>query len=140
MSYATLQDLIDRFGQDEIRLVSDRAEPPAGEIDQDVVARALADASQLIDGYLGSRYTLPIEEVPALLGQLACDIARYLLHDDMPTDAVTQRYKDAIAHLGRIAAGTVVLQVQGIASPETNSEVLYDAPGRIFDRQTLEGF
>ena len=140
MNDATQQDMIDRFSEDEIRRLSDRAEPPAGEIDAAVVARALTDASLLIDGYLSGRYQLPIISPPALLGQLACDIARYHLHDDMPTDAVTQRHKDALAHLKLISDGKIKLQVAGIQTPESAADVRLEAPGQKFSRKTLGGF
>lgn len=140
MSYATLQDLIDRFSEDEIIRLSDRADVPTGEVDAAVVAQALDDASDLIDGYLAGRYRLPMEEAPALLGQICSDIARYKLYRDMPTETVAQRNKDALSHLKMIAEGKVVLQVAGIETPDSGGEVLFDAPDPVFSRDSLKGF
>src|SRR5690606_6605607 len=40
--------------------LTDRAEVATGEIDQDVVDRALADTDAMIDGYIAARYALPL--------------------------------------------------------------------------------
>jgi len=54
MSYCTLQDLRDRYGDDEIIQLTDRAN--IGTIDQTVVDRAIADADGEIDGFVGPRW------------------------------------------------------------------------------------
>ena len=58
MPYATPLDLEQRFGAAELIQQTDLS--GAGEYNADTVARALEDASALIDGYLASRYPLPI--------------------------------------------------------------------------------
>lgn len=139
--YATQQDLEERFGTQELIELTDRADPPAGAIDATVVARALADADAVIDGYVGARYDLPLPSTPALLANLAADIARFKLHDEAPPEAVENRYKDALALLRDIAAGRARLDIAGAepaASDAGAPEV--SAPDRIFSRDTLEGF
>ena len=71
MTYASQQDLIDRFGETELKQLTDRDLDDA--IDAVVVEQALADADKTIDAYIGRRYDLPLASTPALLIGLACD-------------------------------------------------------------------
>ena len=139
MTYATQADMISRFDQKEIVELSDRAN--VGVLDVSVLAGKLADADSEINAYLQGRYTLPLATVPTVLVRIACDIARYHLYDNRATEAVTQRYKDAIAFLRGVAKGDIQLgvdagnQVQAVSSaPE------FDSPGRLFTRDTLADF
>lgn len=109
MTYASQQNLIDRFGEDELIQLTDRTGTDS--IDAAVVGRALADADAEINGYLSTRYTLPLSPVPDVLEKLACDIARYRLHDENPKEAIVKRYDDAIRFLKDVAAGKVTLGV-----------------------------
>ena len=139
--YATQQDLIDRFGQEELVELTDRADPPAGLVDATVVARALADADAVIDGYVGARYDLPLASTPALLANLAADIARYKLYDEAPPEAVENRHKNALAMLRDIAAGRAKLDIAGEEpAGSTAGEPQIDAPDRLFTRDTMGGF
>lgn len=108
-TYASLQDLIARFGADEVIRHLDRDRD--GVADPDTVSQILADVSALIDGYLAGRYRLPLAGAGALLTGLACDLARaaYLgasLAVDGPEAAAA---KAARATLRDIADGRVVL-------------------------------
>jgi phage gp36-like protein len=139
MTYATEQDLIDRYGEEELIQLTDRAN--VGAIDSAVLARAIADADAEIEGYLVGRYALPLASVPPLLARLACDIARYHLYDDAPLEQVRTRYEDARAHLKGIANGTVQLGLPASAgaAPVSGSPEV-DAPDRVFSRDTLERY
>jgi phage gp36-like protein len=120
MTYAVQQDLIDRFGNQEVLELSDRSN--TGSIDATVVSRALTDADAEINGYLDGRYTLPLTTVPTVIVRLAADIARYYLYDDRVTDAVKARYNDAVGYLQSVAKGIVSLgldasNAQAVPSP-----------------------
>lgn len=141
MTYATQQDLVDRYGETEIIQLSDRAN--TGAIDVAVVAAKLADADAEIDGYLVGRYTLPLVPVPGSLPRIACDIARYHLYDDRATEQVTARYKDVIRFLELLAKGTVSLgpgtDGDG-ATPTVGGLPEYCAPAPIWNRTSLKDF
>lgn len=130
MPYALPADLIARFGAAELIQQTDLS--GAGEYNADTVARALEDASALIDGYLASRYSLPVAAVPALLVTLCCDLARYALYVDAVPDVVKDRRDQAVASLRDIAAGRVRLDVGAgsavDAAPSGLAEVVQ--PGR----------
>lgn len=113
MIYATLEDLIDRFGEDEI---ADRSDHDSGQVlDASVVMKSLEDAFAEIDGYLAAKYSLPLENLtnievktPSLLTRIACDIAFYRL-SLVTNDDINKRYDDAVASLRRLSEGKVVL-------------------------------
>lgn len=107
MSYATQQNMIDRFGEQELIELTDHAN--AGSINVTVLGQALADADAEINAYLVSRYTLPLASVPPVLVKFAADVARYQLYDTRATEQVKARYDDAIKFLKLLASGAVSL-------------------------------
>lgn len=138
MTYATQQDMVERFGEQELIQLTDR-DGTAGAIVTAVLDRALEDADAEIDGYLAAGgYTLPLASVPPILSRIGADITRYHLYDDAATEEVRRRYDRAVALLEAIAKGTVSLGAgdpQGSAgSPETV------APTRVFTRDDLADF
>lgn len=138
MTYATQQDLVDRYGEEELIQLTDRDAVAA--IDADVVAKALSDADEVIDGYIGSRVSLPLASVPAVLVRVASDIARYFLHSDAPTEQVRTAYKDAIAWLKDVAAGRVSLGDNGTASAPAGETIEIIGDDRIFSRSRMRDF
>lgn len=138
MAYATLQNLIDRYGEATILAVADRDRD--GVADAAVVAGALADASDTIDSYVVVRYRLPFATPPPILTRQACTLAFAALHGDMPTEGAKTDAEKAIAWLKDIAAGRAQLVGVDAAEPaaETN-QVLHVAPGRIFTSDSLRG-
>ena len=115
--YATEQDLVARFGAEIGNLKLMVSNP-------DFVKDAIQDATEEINGHIGDRYPLPLPNVPSNLKRMACDIARYRLYFDQPTEEVRKRYEDAIAFLKRVADNKAHLQIQ---LPETN-EIVDDQP------------
>ncbi|MEG2434651.1 MAG: DUF1320 domain-containing protein [Acinetobacter sp.] len=115
--YATEQDLVARFGAEIGNLKLMVSNP-------DFVKDAIQDATEEINGHIGERYPLPLPNVPSNLKRMACDIARYRLYFEQPTEEVRKRYEDAIAFLKRVADKKAHLQIQ---LPETN-EIVDDQP------------
>lgn len=140
MSYASQDDLVTRFGERELVELTDRADPPSGEVDAAVVAAALADTDGEINGYLGVRYPLPLAEIPTLIVNLACDIARYRLFEHRATVQVEARYEAAIALLEKIRDGEQQLQLASGAEVAASETVLLDGEDRLFTRERLKGF
>ncbi|QQQ19675.1 DUF1320 domain-containing protein [Brevundimonas vitis] len=139
MAYATLQDLITRYGEQRLIEMTDRFDPPAEVIDEGVVAKALQDASDRIDGYVRVVYALPLTETPAMLRGLAEDIAFFLLYEE-PTDEARKRYTEAVATLRDISAGRVKLPIaQGAESPSRPAVVHVTSQPRRFSRQSMGG-
>ena len=141
MSYVTQEMLVDRFGERLLLDLTDRDEPPAGEIDSAIVIRALADTDAVIDGYLAGRYALPLATTPPLVADLAAQIAIYKLHVYAPDPKIADDYKAAMALLGKIADGQVRLPVAG-ADPQGSGSAGVEAIDRErpLTPETLTGF
>ena len=116
--YATEADLVARFSEEEISNLKLMVSNPQ------FVDDAIQDATEEINGHIGGRYPLPLPNVPSNLKRMACDIARYRLYFQQPTEEVRKRYEDAIAFLKRVADNKAHLQIQ---LPETN-EIVDDQP------------
>lgn len=140
MSYATLTDLTERFGDTELVQLTNRT-IGGTTIVTAVVDRALADAGAEIDGYLVGRYRLPLPVVPRTLVGFACDIARYRLYDDRATEQVTKRYDDAVKFLRLVADGRISL---GPASDQSSAPsaggAQISAAARVFDDDSLADY
>jgi len=140
MPYATVFDLVSRFGARELIQITDRSEPPVDAIDETVAGKALEDAAGVIDGYIRVRYSLPIEQPPALLVDIACDLARYRLYADRATDEVRRRNDAAMSMLRDLGAGRAKLDIAGVEASAAPSQVLIDLPPRNFTRDTMGRF
>jgi len=115
--YATEADMVKRFANDieELKLMHTDAAVSINE--------ALQDAAEEINGYIGGRYPLPLPNVPSNLNRMACDIARYRLYYQQPTEEVRNRYKDAIKFLERVQDEKAHLQIQA-----ATNEIVDDQP------------
>lgn len=113
--YAEREDLTKRFGEAEIASLEDLN--GTGSPDPGVSSGALADATGEVDSYLGVRYALPLPSCPIPLMLAVCDIARYRLYKDRPTEQVTYRYEQALKWLGKLSHGTVTLFFDPITTP-----------------------
>jgi phage gp36-like protein len=92
----------ERFGAEEL------ANLLATDTDR-TYAAAAADADAIVDGYVGSRYTLPLVTVPAFVVGIAADLTRYELYEEAPTKEVIERRKMALDMLRDIRDGNLVL-------------------------------
>ncbi|MCV2359634.1 DUF1320 domain-containing protein [Paucibacter sp. TC2R-5] len=139
MTYATQQDLVDRFGSQELAQLTD---PTAGvTINVVTVARALADADADIDTRLAVRYSLPLGSVPAVLVRVAADLARYYLADLRATEQVRNRYKEAVAVLDKIGSGAIALPTAALLAPAAGAQaVAVRAPAQQFGSALLDRF
>lgn len=144
MAYATQQNITDLYGLDTLDRLADR--DGEGSADPAKVARALDDASALIDGYIATRVTLPLATVPAVLRNLCVDIAMYRLATDagLLSDDARARYEDAVRFLRDVSAGKAAIPqpvapgsaVTETASPQT---VVIDSEPRLFSRGSMRG-
>ena len=161
--YATVADLIDRFGESEMIGLTD---PDNTSVQSDRAQRKLDDAHALANSYVGMAYRLPLAGcakpapqpgnpqavecvAPPLLTRLVCDIARYYLYDDKCTDEVLKRYEQAKQELLHISQGKATLACPwgGVAGDPLSAdpqaggcEVGYSFPARQMTDETLRGF
>lgn len=94
-----------RFGVNEISNLK------AMQTVENAIEQALQDAAEEIDSYVAVKYQLPLPEIPSTLKRIACNIARYRLYFQRPTEEVENRYKAEIDFLKRIADGKATLNI-----------------------------
>lgn len=141
MTYATQQQLIDRFGQQNLVNLTDRAVVATGSIDGAVIVQALTDADALIDGSLSVRYNLPLVTVPPLVVNLAQVIAYWNLHITEPDAKTRTDYEDARRTLRDIADGRVRIPAAGLEPVTAGSGgVMVTVRERPFTEATMTGF
>ena len=119
MPYATADQLIERYGEPMLVAATDRGAVPTGAPDQAAIARALAAADAVIDGFLASRYALPLASVPPLLADIAQAIAIFRLHPYAADPKLKEDHADAMRMLRDIADGRVRLSLVGVEPPGT---------------------
>ena len=143
MAYATVQDMIARFTEAEVRAL---APAPAGATPSYVattVERALDDASAELDSYLAVKFPVPIAGGLPLLVKAACDLAREAL-DRQGREPVRDAAKRARQWAKDVAAGKATLgsgpagDAEAVPPAEGGVQVL--APDSIFDGEALEAF
>jgi phage gp36-like protein len=139
VTYAVLADLIARAGDDEIRQIADRDRD--GVADATVIAAALQDADNTVNGYLRTRFDLPLVATPSLVRTWAVSIARHMLHRNGPPDHVVADYRDAIAALKDVAAGRITLPDATGQTPAGSGGVhLAEHPAQVFSSTKLTGW
>jgi phage gp36-like protein len=109
LAYAKPLDFTNHFGEVEAQQLTDLNDQ--GSVDGVLLSLSLSDAADEINSYISRAYKLPlpVSAVKAPLVRVSCDIARYRLYKDRPTDEVTERYKIARAWLKDVSSGLAVL-------------------------------
>lgn len=87
MAYSTVSDLIKRYGEQDIILLTNPDIDSPTSINQMVVDEAIADADAEINLYLPARYKLPLVNIPIPLIKASCILAYANLHKKLPKDA-----------------------------------------------------
>lgn len=167
MSYATTTALLTRFGAEEIAQRVDRGTPrvvtaalltlaaAGGDLTGQpvdtiaritaammVIDRAITDADSTIDGYISSRYKLPLWPVPPVLDRIACDLARYFLFGDQVTEAIGKRYDAGVKVLQDVSRGNVQLGADPVSGdqPASTSGAELVTGDRVWNRESSRGF
>lgn len=139
MSYIVIDDMIEKYGEEELIILTDKSNPPTGNYESVTIENAISDAQAEIDAYLSSRYALPLTEVPGILKRITCEIARYHLFGSALTEEVEKKYTNAIRFLKEVAtrkASIGINETTGTA-PASESSADYFSSGRAFDTKTL---
>jgi phage gp36-like protein len=142
MAYSVLDDIQAQISEAELIQLTD--DVGGGVIDNDVIDRAISDADEEIDGYIGSRMTVPLTTVPGIVRKASIDIAIFNLYSrrqDSAPDMRKERYKTTVRLLEKIAEGKITL---GQADPEGNppekAGISYDALDQVMTDDKLGRF
>lgn len=110
--YATRDDMVKRYSLTEVSQLERYL------MGDESVDAAIADAGSIIDGWIGAKYTIPLEYPPENIKIFVCDIARYLLWKSKASEEVRRRYEDAMSYLKGVSKGTNVLLVKNPTTEE----------------------
>jgi phage gp36-like protein len=136
MSYCTPQDLIDRYGEEELIQLTDRE--GTGDIHDQRLADAITDASATIDSRLGGRYALPISPVPTVLEKLACELALLNLYENArQLDGAMREDRQALLReLDAIGSGRIAIGIDAAGgTPDSQNTAQMTSGGNVFNRK-----
>ncbi len=143
MAYATVQDMIDRFTEAEVRALAPAAAGLTPSYVATTVERALTDASAELDSYLAVKFPVPLAGGLPLLVKAACDLAREAL-DRQGREPVREAGKRARQWAKDVAAGRATLgsgpEGDADAVPAIEGGVQILAEDRVFDGASLQAF
>ena len=125
MGNVSRDDLIGRFSEEEISSLEDPANN--GIAVTGLISKILNDAEEEVIPYGSVRYEIPLPSFPAVLVRAVCDVARFRLYKDRPTDEVKYRYERTIRWLERLAQNKVRLNFDA-ATPEALVQASTRAP------------
>ena len=117
MPYATVDDMVRRFGATEMIRLTTPSDQEVDGIVQAVACTALETATATMDSYIRRRYRTPLDVAPPEIVAKCCDLARFELSTgDQKTcsEEVRMRAKDATAWLKDISDGKVVLDLEEV--------------------------
>jgi len=141
MAYCTEADILEQLDEDILIQLTD--DEDAGDVDDDMVTRAIVNADAEIDSYCGTKHIVPFTTVPPIIRMVSVDIAIYNLYSRRrgAPDSIKERYKDRIAFLKSVSKGEAMLgeddpdgTPSGANAPEISSS------DRIFSREKLKGW
>lgn len=143
MAYCAQSDILEQIDEDVLIGLTD--DDDDGDVDDDKVTRAIADADAEIDSYCGARYTVPFTTVPAIIRKMSVEIAIYNLYARRKgaSESREKRYNNAIRLLRDVSKGVVSLGADDPdgSPPDTNApQMATTNPDRIFSREKLKGF
>ena len=117
MPYATVDEMIGRFGEVEMMRLTTPANADLVAVQREPAIVALGDASAVIDTYLRKRYRAPLDVAPKEIKRACCILARYDLatgEQKQPTETLVNERKETMAWLKQIANGDVVLDLEEV--------------------------
>jgi phage gp36-like protein len=112
---------------------------------ESIIYEAIQTASNLIDGYIGGRYTLPLAVVPSTIRDLAITIAVKALYTrrmaSIPEDlTVYMEYKEAIKTLERIQNNKFTIPELESGEESVDFRASKKTKDRVFTKEVLDQF
>ncbi len=129
MPYATVDDMVTRFGAAEMIRLSTPQDQPMDVVNDGPILLALGDASDLIDTYCAKRYATPIDGAPSSISRAACILARYDLcagDGREASESVRLARRETITWLENIAAGKANLPLDEVQDGDQSNAQMAD--------------
>lgn len=143
MSYSTVADFVEYFGENEALELTNLENPLAILVDTVLLQKALDHAYAEVNSYLAGNYVLPLTvTIPQILKYDEMEIARFRLDKFRTREDVTERYQLVIQRLRDIAKGIVNLGLdQNNIEVETQAlEPAYYSALPVFTMDSLNGY
>jgi len=141
VSYITRTDLLDALSEQQLVQLTD--DDKLGIADETKISKAITDADAEINGYIATRYAVPITPATDLVKKFSKTIAvknLWARRQRVP-ETVRQDYDDVVAQLRDIAKGVITLGVDPAPAESAKSSAgEVSGPERVFDRDKLGGF
>jgi len=140
MAYATLDDLKKEISEEELIQLTD--DDGLGTVNQTVVDEICERASAEIDGYLVTRYNVPLDTPHILIKRICVDLVLYYLklRRSVVTDDIQERKKNVDKLLNRISKGQVKLGVSEEPERVQTAEVKASTRSKYFNDDTWEAY
>ena len=123
--YITAQDLEDVMSESTLIALSNDTSR-ATTANQVTLDKACEYATEIVDGYLRSRYVLPLNQVPTLVRNICLQLARFWLYSRRPEgkgfpDNVKETHAQALKDLERIQNGKLHLGLTELGSAQDDN-------------------
>lgn len=118
-SYATIEAMITRFGNEDLVEITDTEVPYTGEINISKLQAAISSANAEVDAYLSKQLHVPTVLSSPFVQMMACDVARYhvALGNARVSERDEKRYELAVKNLKMVNEGKIGI---GAGTAETN--------------------
>ena len=141
MAYCTKDDILEQLDEETLLQLTD--DYGVGQVDDNKVTRAIADADATIDAYCQGRYEIPLSPVPPKIRNLSVDLAIYHIYsrrEEVTPEIRKDRYREAMRFLKDVAGGKAQLGAATPAAKTTGDSVEIEQSDRMFTRDKLKGF
>lgn len=137
--YASPADFVSLFSEAEWLQLTDR--DLDGDPDPGVGEGALATASATVDGYVGTRYQIPLTPIDPIIRQATLDLGRWLLSGQFASERVSEGRTSAMKILTDIQAGRIQLSAALRDAATASVGVAHSTPEPSFTRPSaIPGF
>jgi len=136
--YCSIQDIKEDMTEKVVAQLSNDENP--NEVNEEIVIKYISESTQLIDGFLRSRYGLPLEKEHSIIKKLCIDIVKYELYKRRGKvfDNIQNLYKDGIATLEKIQKGMITLD-EGTAETRPGFFLVSNREP-VFDKNKLDNY
>ena len=136
--YCSIQDIKDDLTEKVVAQLSNDENPNL--VNEEIVNKYISESSQLIEGFLRSRYELPLSNEHAILKKVCIDIVKYELYKRRGKvfDNIQNLYKDGIATLEKIQKGMITLD-EGTAETRPGFFLVSNREP-VFDKNKLDNY
>ena len=136
--YSSIQDIREDLTEKVVAQLSNDDNP--NQINDEIVNKYISESTQLIDGFIRSRYGLPLEKEHSILKKICIDIVKYELYKRRGKvfDNIQNLYKDGISTLEKIQKGMITLNE---GTPETRPGFFLVSNRKpVINKKTLDNY